>query len=62
MPGAGEERDDLGDVLGRAEPLERREPSRAIDRLLVFAVEEQLRRGWSRRDCVGSDVAAAQLP
>src|ERR687891_1161966 len=58
---AGEERDHLGDVRRRSETLERRHFPQTVDRLLVFAVEEQPCRGRPWGDGVDGDIASAQL-
>ena len=58
---SGEERHRVGDILGLAEPLQRREPCEVVDHLLRLAVEEQLCCGRPRCDGVDRDVSAAQL-
>ena len=42
--GADQEGHQLGDVPRRAEALERRLPGELVDRLLIFSLEEQVRR------------------
>ena len=59
--GPARKADRVGDVLGLAEPLQRRELGEVIDHLLRLAVEEQLGCRRPRCDGVDRDVAAAQL-
>ena len=59
--GAGEERDGSGDVLRRAQPLERIQFRHVVDQLLRFSVQKQVGRGRAWRNGVDRDRSPAKF-
>ena len=58
---AGEERDDLGNVVRRSQAFERSRLRETRDGLLVFALEKHVRGRRAGSDGVDVDVATTQL-